>query len=409
MVQIIQSGPSAQTLRQQAFQQGLDQIGQSLNAWANLSEQRTQREQALNEKKNQNALELIKARIAAGEELTPQEEAFVNSNMPQQLVAQSPQAIQSEQPASEDVQGAIGKLFAQQTQSAANPETKYDEAGNIIGSKFPISETAKEISKKSALNQAGYYDPSNGRLQYDSTGLLISPYDPKKRLDQQPQQETQQTSQGRKLTPRKQAEVDKIKAQTAIDTYKAKQYELPIEQRDDFKKAVALKKVEVKSANSPNEIQFKSLPKDKQETIEVLAKKNANKISIANQIDAVMKTWDTLSDDQKVYQGRQLLKTLNSPEGADAIGSEEANRLGSNLEFALGNLTNSNPFQLGRDLEGFKEQAMGTSQSLKDAISSNKALIDEAYGRAPSKAISKTQEDELKELEMLRAKKAGKK
>lgn len=314
MVQIIQAQPTAQTLRQQAFQQGLDQIGQGVLGFANAMDQRTQREQALNAK-------VADQMLQSGIEFTPENIAAIKS-------AYEPQKPQS----------GFGSLFSNQAQSIqqVNP----------------------------AINQLTY-------------------------------------------TPKKQAEIDRLKSQAEKDNYESAQMKLPFDQRDDFKKAVALKKVEVKSANSPNEIQFKSLPKDKQETIEVLAKKNANKISIANQIDAVMKTWDTLSDDQKVYQGRQLLKTLNSPEGADAIGSEEANRLGSNLEFALGNLTNSNPFQLGRDLEGFKEQAMGTSQSLKDAISSNKALIDEAYGRAPSKAISKTQEDELKELEILRAKKAG--
>lgn len=124
-----------------------------------------------------------------------------------------------------------------------------------------------------------------------------------------------------------------------------------------------------------------SLSPDVKKTVETLATKNANKTSIANQIDAVMGGWDNLSDDQKVTQGRMLLKTLNSPEGADAIGVEEANRLGSKLEFAMGNFTNSNPTQFGRDLPGFKEQATNAAKFIRTGVDSNQKEIDRAMGR----------------------------
>lgn len=114
---------------------------------------------------------------------------------------------------------------------------------------------------------------------------------------------------------------------------------------------------------------------EEKKTIENLSTKNANKVSIKNQIDAVMGKWDGLSDDQKLAAGRQLLKTLNSTEGADAIGAEEANRLGSFLEFAYGNLTNSNPVQFGRNLQGFAEQARNTSKNIGTAIDSNRDII----------------------------------
>lgn len=131
-----------------------------------------------------------------------------------------------------------------------------------------------------------------------------------------------------------------------------------------------------------------SLPLDSKKMVEGLSTKNANKIAIKNQIDAVLSSWDSLSDDQKVTSGRQLLKTLNSTEGADAIGAEEANRLGAKLEFALGNLTpwNSNPIQFGRDLSGFKEQASNVSKSIGTAIKSNQDIIDEKMGRSIKKS-----------------------
>lgn len=132
-----------------------------------------------------------------------------------------------------------------------------------------------------------------------------------------------------------------------------------------------------------------ALPVEKKKFVETLGTKNANKVAIKNQIDAVTSNWDNLPDDQKLSAGRQLLKTLNSPEGADAIGVEEANRLGSRLEYALGNFTNSNPTQFGRDLKGFKEQAQNTSKSLETAIKSNEGEIDKAYGRKASMAPQK--------------------
>lgn len=125
------------------------------------------------------------------------------------------------------------------------------------------------------------------------------------------------------------------------------------------------------------------IPLDQKKLVENLSSKNANKLSIKNQIESVMSTWDDLSEDQKVATGRSLLKTLNSTEGADAIGSEEANRLGSKLEFALGNLTNSNPLQFGRDLEGFKTQANAAAKNIGVAVDSNQQIVDQAMGRRP--------------------------
>lgn len=124
-----------------------------------------------------------------------------------------------------------------------------------------------------------------------------------------------------------------------------------------------------------------NLPIDSKKMVETFATKNANKTGIKNQIDAVMENWDGLSEDQQLAAGRQLLKTLNSPEGADAIGAEEANRLGSKLEFAIGNFSNSNPTQFGRDLKGFKEQAMNTAKNLSDAVAKNQSEVDRLMGR----------------------------
>jgi hypothetical protein len=122
------------------------------------------------------------------------------------------------------------------------------------------------------------------------------------------------------------------------------------------------------------------LPVENQEVIKDLAKKSATKLSIANQIDAVVKTLEdpNVSEEQKITQGRQLLKTLNSTEGADAIGKEEADRLGSFLNFHYMNLTQPGPV-FGRDLGAFTEQAKLTSGAVKNAIQSNKSNISKLY------------------------------
>lgn len=149
------------------------------------------------------------------------------------------------------------------------------------------------------------------------------------------------------------------------------------------------------------------LPGEDRETVKDLARKNAGKVSIANQIDAVLGNWDTLPEDQKLLQGRQLIKVLNSTEGADAVGAEEAKRLGSKLEFAFGNLTNSNTTQFGRDLKGFKEQAANTSKAIRGAVGMNQKIISDAYAKAGIRkpvGDSPLSEAEKKRLEELRAK-----
>jgi hypothetical protein len=133
--------------------------------------------------------------------------------------------------------------------------------------------------------------------------------------------------------------------------------------------------------NKPNT--GEGLTLDNKKMVEGLASKNAGKTSVATQIDSYLNEFKNAKDEAgKIAIGRQMLKVLNSPEGADAIGAEEANRLGSKLEFALGNLApwNSNPIQWGRDLEGFEEQAKATSQAIKKSVNENQKLVNQRMG-----------------------------
>lgn len=130
---------------------------------------------------------------------------------------------------------------------------------------------------------------------------------------------------------------------------------------------------------------FKRLPVEDQETIKDLAGLTSKKISISNMIRSYEKRYKAAkTDEDKLAIGRQMLKVLNSSEGADAIGSEEANRLGSKLEFAMGNFTNSNPTQFGRDLKGFETQIAATLKAVDDGVKFNRAEIARLRGHTGS-------------------------
>lgn len=147
------------------------------------------------------------------------------------------------------------------------------------------------------------------------------------------------------------------------------------------------KEREIAAAKESEKNKFKELPKDKQVVVDKLAGANATKISIKNQIDAVLGQWDGLTEEQKLQQGRQLVKVLNSTQGQDAVGVEEANRLASKLEFATGNFFNNNPIQFGRDIDGFRDDAKITSEGLEAAVKANQDVIDQNYGRQTAKKV----------------------
>lgn len=139
------------------------------------------------------------------------------------------------------------------------------------------------------------------------------------------------------------------------------------------------KKAQINALNMKSE-KGPELPLEDKLTVSGLSSKNANKIAISNQIDSVMSRWDKLSNDQKVEQGRQLLKVLNSTEGADAIGAEEAKRLGGLLEFKMMNFTQPGSF-IGRDVDEFAKQARETSEGIKGAVKKNRSIIEDLTGR----------------------------
>jgi hypothetical protein len=127
------------------------------------------------------------------------------------------------------------------------------------------------------------------------------------------------------------------------------------------------------------------LPEDTEGFIKGLTAKVAHQTSISSTIKSFEEAWPELRGEQRLYQARQLIKTLNSVEGQDAVGVEEVKRLSSQLEFALGNFTNSNPTQFGRDMRGFFDMVKGRRSIIEKALNQNINLIETARttGRIP--------------------------
>lgn len=128
---------------------------------------------------------------------------------------------------------------------------------------------------------------------------------------------------------------------------------------------------------------------EKEATVKTLATSTANMTPIKNELDTFLANAPSYNKDQLLTQGKLLVKTLNSTQGKDAVGAEEANRLASKLDFALGNLTNSNPTQFGRDLPGFVQQVKDTSDKLGGTIIRNRQELGKYTGGAKTQQSMK--------------------
>lgn len=134
-----------------------------------------------------------------------------------------------------------------------------------------------------------------------------------------------------------------------------------------------------KKAISEDE-RFNKLSKPDQITVTKLTEDAARMTPIVTQIDNqlanLQKAWASGNTDLAVQQGSEMLKILNSDIGKDAVGAEEAKRLGSFLEYKIANVTGPGSF-IGRDVEKFFEQAAQKNNSLKQTITANRKTADD--------------------------------
>jgi hypothetical protein len=144
-------------------------------------------------------------------------------------------------------------------------------------------------------------------------------------------------------------------------------------------------KAEAEATAAP--FKAKDLPADVRAEVSAISGKNGTKVAIANQIDSYLTQFKSAkTEDDKVRIGRQMLKVLNSPEGADAIGAEESKRLGDALEYNIADVgaglgIKTGKFH-GRDLAGFETQAQATLDAIRGSVNANRQEVDRLLGRS---------------------------
>lgn len=138
-----------------------------------------------------------------------------------------------------------------------------------------------------------------------------------------------------------------------------------------------------KEFSNSNKVEFSRLPKENQVEIEKLASKTGDKRGISNQLKADLTKLEdpSLNDEQKLVYARQMIKTLNSQQGQDAVGAEEAKRLSSLLEYHWFNLTNPGPVVGRAPISDFTNQVRNTVEGIDKSVELNNKEIDRLYGR----------------------------
>lgn len=193
---------------------------------------------------------------------------------------------------------------------------------------------------------------------------------------------------------------------TTLRQAKANHYLESIEKGEQFKHDLAKidreKGWDLKKAGAnPAKMAYEQLPHEKQIQITKLSDKIAAKTDIANQIDADLGILNdpNISEDQKLSRAQGMIKTLNSTQGQDAVGVEEAKRLASYLEFhVIPNFTQPGAIVGRAPITDFAQQADITAQTLRKAVESSNRDIDSLYGRTsqPGKTVQEPIEIALK-------------
>lgn len=123
-----------------------------------------------------------------------------------------------------------------------------------------------------------------------------------------------------------------------------------------------------------------------------LAKKQAGLYSVKQGMDTALKQLSDpkVSEVQKIKVGQGLLKLLNSAEGSDAVGAEEARRIGSFLENKIFNITQPGSM-FGRDMDEFVKQVATNSQVLGDRMAQVQEGIKALKGGASLTSVPSLQ------------------
>lgn len=333
MVQIIQSGPSQATLRQQALDQATQNILGGIGAYQaqQKQEQQTQRQQALQ------ALDTAIQLRGQGYDVNPEQV--------QQLYAQ-PQA-------------GFGDVFSKRT------------------AEFTAKQEAERAKlEREAMSQGAEIEFKKAQAEALKTEAPLK-------------------AQERML------QMQKVKEDLAMS---------PIARR---KAEQEIKKLERESTPGMSKLDQKLVETQATE----LAKKTTNLYSVKTAMDKALNQLSdpNRTDEEKIKTGQGLLKLLNSAEGSDAVGAEEAKRIGDYLEFAMGNFTGPGGMRVGRDIPGFISQVSNYSELLGERIKGNEQGLQAIKGGVPLSQVSGMAQsqagglspEQAQRLQELRAKQQG--
>lgn len=158
-----------------------------------------------------------------------------------------------------------------------------------------------------------------------------------------------------------------------------------------------------RDANKPPKAS--ELPIDVRSEVQALSGKTAGKKAIANQLasdlvqmrkamgldEAGNPIPDAKPNEDLAYSYAQnMLKTMNSKEGADAVGVDEAKRAAGLLEYNVADVKaglGMKPGKFhGRDIPGFMKQVESNITGIRGAVGANQTEVDKLMGRTPASA-----------------------
>lgn len=148
----------------------------------------------------------------------------------------------------------------------------------------------------------------------------------------------------------------------------------------------ALKKGLIEQKVKEAQLPFEALPPEKQAMVKGMGESIQKLSNYKNLLDAgLTEVMDTShSPQQRLQSARQLVKTINTAAvgNSDAVGQEEAKRLGTYLEYQIFNFKEPGLPMFGRaPIDEFGKQVQNKINELGKTNQMNQGLIDEAYGR----------------------------
>lgn len=310
MVQIIQSGPSQSTLRQQAMDNALQGMVQGYAGYEakKQADLLTQRQQALAD--TQTKLKMYEMGIANPDQ-------------------------------------ALAQLKGEYKQTEITPAQPAQYGQELSGPVMPGQSPLKELLSAAVPAQMSPVNP-------------LGTYSEAKKAEMEAKKQLEMLNQ-----EAKRAEIDyKTKQGNKLEAM------TPFEKQKTF---AEIKKLNAEASKAGREA-APGMSKFDQKLREVqgveLAKGTTGLYRVKTAMDKALVQLDNpnKTEEEKIKIGQGLLKLLNSAEGSDAVGAEEAKRIGDKLEYVLGNFTGVGGMRVGRDLPGFVEQVRNNSEILGERV-----------------------------------------